>query len=191
MKKVIISATKLRMFLCVIPLVFLLVVCIINNEAITTPGKLYPLIIATIAGIIAMILYLLRGVRITAEEIRSIGLFSSKDSAVIKKDRTLSITLRPKGKLRVELYGRDDAPGLDWLKATEKGEFDEVNLYRDIAVGSDKTVGRVLGILSLDRSDISEILKSDKFDREYPDFRITKRDDPLGKRYDVRFYTTL
>jgi len=190
MKKVIVFATKARMFLCLIPFVFLFAVCLINNENITTPGKLYPLMIAMLVGAVMTFLYFFRAVTFTVESVRTVGPFSSKDSAVIKKDRTLSFTLRPKNKLKIELFGRDDTPGFDWLKETEEGAFAEVNLYRDIAVGSDKAVGRVLGLFGLDEATVSEILLAKSFDREFPDFSVKKYDTDLGMRYDVRFYTT-
>ena len=190
MKKVYIFATKLAMFLTVLPLVFLFVVCIINNQSIETPGKLYPLMIASLIGCAFIIVYLLRAVKISTEEVRSIGLFSSKDICVLKKDRTLSITVRPKKKLRIEVFGRDDTPGFDWLKANEN-EFADVNLYRDIAVGNHATVARVLTMLGLDGKEVCEITTAKSFERDYPDYGIRKSEGDLGVRYDVKFYTTL
>ena len=87
MKKIFIFGTKLRMFLCELPLIFIMAVSIYFNPDMKTPGKLYPLIIAMAAGIIFMFIYLFRGVSISGEKIKSVGLFSSRDSIVVEKNK--------------------------------------------------------------------------------------------------------
>lgn len=178
------------MFLTVLPLIFLFVVCVINNQSIETPGKLYPLMIATVIGCAFILVYLVRAVMVSVDEVRSVGLFSSKDVCTIKKDRTLTLTVRPKNKLRIEVFGRDETPGFDWLKADEN-EFSDVNLYRDIAVGNHSTVARILTMLGLDSAEVNEIISSKAYERDFADYGIKKSEGDLGVRYDIKFYTTI
>ena len=190
MKKINIFATKLGMFITILPIAFLLVVSIINNPSVETPGKLYPLIIGCIFGIAMITVYLWRSVRITLEEVRSIGPFSSKDRVILKKDRTLSLTLRPKNKLRIEVYGRDDAPGYDWLKADEN-EYADVNLYRDTAIGGQNAVKRVLWLCGIEGDEAKNILEAKEYDGRVGDFEIRKYVVDSSLRYDIKFLETL
>lgn len=191
LKRVSILATKKRMFLCILPILVLLAVSILHNGSMTTPGKLYPLIIACIVGIVAFTVYLYRTVVITLEGVRSVGPFSSKDSVTLKKDRTLSITVRPKGKLRIEVYGRDDTPGFDWLKADAGEESADVNLYRDIAIGNHSTVKRVLMLCGALGEAAEGLTKSETGELMLEAVEVKKYTSELGPRYDIKFLETL
>jgi len=193
MKKIFIFGTKLHMYLCELPLIAFFVLAIIFNdttdESIGAAG-LYPLIFATGAGIIFMFVYLFRAVLISAESVRSVGLFSSRDRAIINKDKSLVLTIRPKHKIKIELFGKDDAPDLDWISKDEAPR-DYVNLYRDIAVGGVGTVKRVLSAFDVPKADIDEIICSESFARDYSLVSVKKEKCDQGDTYSVKFLKTI
>ena len=194
MKKVFIFGTKLPMFLCELPLLGLFILAIVFND---TSGKtiskagLYPLMIMMAAGMIFMFIYLFRAVLISGEAVRSIGLFSSRDRAIVNKDKTLVLTVRPKHKLKIELFGKDEAPQLDWISDSETIDRDYVNLYRDIAIGNDATVGRVLRSFDVPKQDIEEILLSESYSRDFSLVSVKKEKSDLGNTYSIKFLKTI
>lgn len=190
MKKILLFGTKPAMFLSLLAPIFLLVVSIINNPAVETPGKLYPLMVAAGIAIIFIIAYLVRGIRISTEEVRSIGLFSSRDRVELKEGKTLSLLLRPKRKIKVEVNGVDDTPGLDWLKDSEEGKG-EINLYRDSTVGGVGSIRKLLRLLELDNEQIEAIVSSDEHSGDYGDFTVCKTVSEIGTRYDIKFLKTI
>lgn len=194
MKKVFIFGTKLRMYLCELPLIAFFVLAIVFNDTsdknIGAAG-LYPLIIMTAAGAIFMFIYLFRGIIVSGESVRSIGLFSSRDRAIINKDKTLVLTLRPKHKIKIELYGKDDAPQLDWISEDDSASRDYVNLYRDIAVGGVGAVRRILSSFDVPKEEIEEIVLAEKISREYSLVDVSKEKTELGDTYSVKFKKTI
>lgn len=185
MKKTFIFGTKLRMYLCELPLIFVLAVAIYFNPSMENPGKLYPLIIAMSLGIVFMFVYLFRGVSVSGEKIQSVGLFSSKDSVLITPDTTLQFTIRPKNMLKIELFGDSDAPIFDWMDKSKANKF--VNLYRDIAVGGFGQVRRVLLSFGVSGKDIDCLRTRDSIEIEYPEFVLKKDKSELGDKYSVYF----
>ena len=190
-KFVFIFGTKLRMYLCELPIVLLLICSIHFNDSMTNAFKLYPLIIACIAGIIFMFIYLFRGIIISREIVRSFGPFSSRDKVIVNKDKTLVLTLRPKHKIKVELFGDDDAPDLDWVDKADSSSRKNVNLYRDIAVGGEGTVKRILAYFDLNDREINEIVTSENGSLELADIAISKKKSELGDVYSITFLKTL
>ncbi|MBQ8879833.1 MAG: hypothetical protein IJY69_03205 [Clostridia bacterium] len=159
MKSIILLSTKAAMYLTEIPIIFLMWAAIYFNSGAEGLLKLYPLIIACGAIIIFIFIYLLRAVVIGYEEVRSFGPFSSKDRAVISKGKILSLTLKRRRKIKVELFGYDDAPMLDWAK--DQGAR-YANLYRDVAVGGMSAVRRVLSFFGFDKEQICSIIESEE-----------------------------
>lgn len=155
------------MYLTELPLVVLLILTIILNEKVTTPGKLYPLMITLILGIIFIFIYLFRLVRISWEEVRSIGKFSSGDSATLNEGKTLILTLSPRRKLHVAVFGNDGTPpALDWAQNDEY-EISDIFLYREKAVGGARTAMKILDYFEIPKSDAETIITSNAFYQEY------------------------
>ena len=190
MKGLFFFSTKLRMFISEIPIIILLALAIRYNPMVQTPMKLYPLIIACIAGIIFIIIYLFRAIVISNEEVRSIGLFSSRDRSIINRDKTLVLTLRPRHKIKVELFGIDDAPGLDWIDK-EDVEKRYTNIYRDITVGGTRAVRRTLVYFGLSSEEIDELISKEKMHIENDDIRVRKEKTEHGDTYSIYFKKTL
>lgn len=190
MKKIYLFCTKWWLFLTELPPALLLTICIYYNNMVENPGKLYPLMVFCIAAMILIFLYFFRLISISTEEISSIGLFSSRDSAVIEKDTALVITMLKGGKMRIELDGRSKAPGFSWIKGGEYEETD-INLYRDRAVGGAGTVRRVLTFFSVSADDADRLLSNESFSKEYDFFTVSGYIENEHKKISVRFTETI
>ena len=173
MKSIFLFGTRLRMFICEIPAIFLLCVSIYFNDSVDTSLKLYPLIVVLCGAIIFMLVFLMRGISISFEGVRSVGLFSSRDSVMIKKGRKLVITLKRRKKMYVEVYGVDDAPGFDWMRKDDV-EPREANLYRDRTVGGRRQILRVLSYFGIERDLGDKIVASDTYTDTYEYFDLSK-----------------
>ena len=166
-KHIILSSTKLSMYLTELPLVVLLILTIRYNPHVTTPGKLYPLIVTLIIGMLFIYIYLFRLVMISTDEVRSIGRFSSRDSATLNEGKTLILTLLPRRKMRVEVFGNDGTPpALDWAQ-NEDYEIADIFLYRERAVGTRHTVARILEYFEVPKGDAQRAPIEDGFFAEY------------------------
>lgn len=172
MKKILLFCTKIWPFLGVLPPLMIMAFSIYYNPMMNTPGKLYPLTIFCILCCVFIFLYFFRVIIISTEEIQSAGVFSSKDHAIIEKDRTLVFTLLDKGEIRVELNGKSEMPGFHWAKEEDYLPLD-INLYRARAVGGANEVRRVLRCFSVSEADISSLLSEDSFVREYDGFTVS------------------
>ncbi len=138
-------ATKLRYFWIVLPMTGMLSAALILNKYAEGLLKLYPLIVFLSGCIIFTFVYLFRVVGLGYDEVRTIGLFSSREHVMINKDRTLVLTLMKKRRIKIELFGNDNILAqLDWLCANEDGSIPDINLFRTRAIGSK---GSVIGIL--------------------------------------------
>ena len=178
------------MYLTQLPILVLLVAALYFNGSAPSPVKLYPLIIACIGGIIFIFIYLLRAIIINNEKILSFGPYSSKESAVISKGKTLVFTTRPHTKIKVELFGYDETPAFDWIDKTD-AEKQYTNLYRDFAVGTSRTVGRVLSYFGVAREDIEKAISSKELTIEYPAFILKKDVSDEGERFSLEFTKTV
>ena len=127
---------------------------------------------------------------VSAEGVRSFGPFSSKDRAIINKDKTLVFTLRPNRRLMIELFGKDDAPELDWISKDE-GARDYANLYRDIAIGGERTICKVLSAFGVPNAEIEKAIASESFNGEYAIVSLEKKKTELGDTYSVKFLKTV
>ena len=190
MKSVILFSTKWLMYLTELPIALLLAAAICFNGGAPSPLKLYPLILACIGGMVFIFIYLLRAIIINNEKIRSFGPYSSKESAVINKGKTLVFTTRPHTKLKIELFGYDETPAFDWIDRVER-EAQYTNLYRDFAVGNSRTVGRVLSHFGLSRDDINRAISEPELSLEYPAFTLKKSVSDEGERFSLEFTKTI
>lgn len=180
--------TKPRMYLTLLPLVAVLVVSILNNGIMTGPVKLYPLIIASGGSMIFILIYLFRLVKLSTEEIRSIGPYSTKESTTLEEGKTLVMTLRPKHKLKLEVVGRSDGGIFSW---SGDGEVHEINVYRDIVNGGKRTVARILRYYGVSDEDVRELISGDATNKEYGHIAVTKSGGDEGDTYSVYFKVTI
>ncbi len=191
-KKKYLFCTKLRMFLSEIPLAFLLSLCIIYNNEVGGLLKLWPLIIADSAFMIFIVLYFFRAISISTEEIRAIGLFSSKDCRTVEKDKTIVFTIRSRHRLRVELFGKDMRPAFDWLKNENEEEVPkEVNLFSEKAVGGKASVTKMLKFFGTPEEDIERIFAEETFEKDYDTVRISSEIVNEEKKVKIRFLKTV
>lgn len=190
MKSCVIFGTRWSMYLTELPIIFLLCVSIYFNEGVETPGKLYPLIIACTIAIVFIFIYLLRAVIINTEKVRSFGPYSSKESCILNEGKALVLTTRPRSKIKIEVFGYDDAPGFDWV-GNDRGEPVYSNLYRDIAAGGVGSIKRVLSYFGVPRHDIDTAVSSENALFEYDDYIFKKSTGDIGDSYSLEFKKTL
>ena len=190
MKKVILFCTKLRFFFVEIPPILLLLIAISYNDTVDTAIKLYPLIAVSVLFIIFVFLYFFRLIIISTEEIRSAGLFSSRDSAIINKGKALIITPLKKNKLRVVLFGKSGIPDFSWAK-NEGYENLEIDLYREVAVGGTATLKRIFKYFGVPSDEIKSILNTDFYKKEYKYFTLTASTENGVKEYRILFTETI
>ena len=116
-------------------------------------------------------IYFFRYITVSFDEVRYHGLFSSRDSAMINKDKTLIITMKPHYKLGIHLWGNDGRPPLyDALRG--EGSID-IYLFRGKTVGGRRTVRRVLRYFEIPEMDIAKILTEEKHSVSTVDIDLT------------------
>jgi len=155
MKSIYLFCTKPWVYLTEIPVVALFWIAITFNKFSDHPLKFYPLIITSGFFIIFIMVYFFRMVSINNDEIRCLGVFSSKDSALITENKTLVISLHPRFKLKLELY--EDAsinPAFEWMKADDVMHRD-VCIFRARAVGAKKSAGKILEFFTVPKEALS------------------------------------
>lgn len=161
MKSIFLFCTRLYIFLIEIPPMVLLALTISIHEKSEEVWGFYPLEIFLGLAILFIMVYFFRAVTITYDEIRMHGVFSSKDKLLFKKGHTLVIGILPKKKLRLEVYGNLGSDKVyDWLSADE-GQNHEISLFRERAVGNEKTVASILSYFG-----VTEEALEGAFDRE-------------------------
>lgn len=183
---ILLNCTKFRVYLCELPLIILLMIAIRQNGNVDTRIKLYPLITLLILGMIFILIYFFRLVRIRYDEIRSIGLFSGRERALIKKDRTLEFTLWPKSKMIVELFGKNEAPSLDWIEPEEYKDV-SVNLYRMKTVGNEKTLKNALLYFGIPKDDHDKIFNENSLTLEYDEITLFSRIEKENRKIALTF----
>ena len=173
MKKTYLFCTELWFYLCEIPPILLLIISIIYNNDSEGLLKFFPLIILSCAAIIFIFLYFFRMIIISFEEIKCIGAFSSKDSAIINKGKTLIITLNRKNKMTVRLHGNIGTPGFDWAKGEDYKNIG-IDLFREKAIGNNRSVKRLLSYFNVPDDDISVFMEEETHEKRYENFIVSK-----------------
>lgn len=164
-KKKYLFCTKVWYYLTELPLVVLLVISIYYNPMTKTTFKLIPLIIALCLGIIFIFIFFFRLIVVSHEQIRYRGWFSSRDKAVINKDKTLIITMLKGANIKIELFGNDGEPSL-YESMKDEPPID-IYLFRGRAIGGARTVRSILSYFEIPSEDITELLSLDSFAAEY------------------------
>lgn len=190
MKKAYLFCTKFRFYLCEIPPVLLLIITILNNKESTGVLKLYPLIIFSIASIVFIFLYFFRMITISFEEIKTIGMFSSKDSVIINKDKTLIFTFYKRKKMTVRLYGNNGTPSFSWAKG-DGYQSQEIDLFREKAVGNLRSIKKTLAYFEIPKEDIKAILTHNDFSKVYDNFIVSKLKEEDKTTVSIKFTKTI
>ena len=190
MKKIHLFCTKIFYYLTEIPLLVIFLLSIPFNDKVEEQLKLYPLQIVLVLGMIFIFVFLFRMIRISNEEIKCIGPFSSRDSAIIKKDRRLVITKKKGASLVIELFGRGDYPALDWVDPEDYKNM-ETNLFRATAVGGKHAVKTILSYFDVSAEDIESAFEKDSFSAEYDSVSFEAENDGKEYKFSVFFKDTI
>ena len=167
MKSIFLFRTKLMMYWVLLPLLILLGAACYYNQFADNFLKLYPIITVTVGGIIFIVIYFFRGIKISYDEIRDVGLFSGRDSAMINEGKTLILKRVKHGRVEITLFGNDGVTAdLDWLKSTGEAPRD-ISLFRGKAIGGLKAIRRIMSFFDVPKDDIELALKNDGFSCNY------------------------
>ena len=168
MKSVYLFCTKWFFFLTELPLLYFFVLTVDMHDKSTELLGYYPLETVLVLAMLFILVYYFRAVGFSADEIRMYGLFSSREKSLIHEGDTLLLTLRSRRRLRVELFGTDGGnPTLEWLR-TEEYEAQEINLFRGKALGTRRTVLRILRFSGVPREVSAPLLFAEGgFSAEY------------------------
>ncbi len=172
MKGIFLFCTKLKVYLIELPLVIMLGLAIHYNGDSTETFRFYPLIIMLALGILFIAVYFFRGVYITSDEISDVGFFSARESELIKKNSTVMITVRGKGKLNVDVWSHSDEPAFDWMKKDSDVTRD-VRIYHSVALGGKKTAAKILSFFGVDEASAAEFAVTDGVDITDQKIRVT------------------
>lgn len=189
MKSIFLFCTKLRYFFTIIPPLLILSIAIKFNSNVKTTMKLYPLIIALSCIVVFIDLYFFRAIKINFREIKCIGLFSSKDYAVINEGKTLHIFILPKRKIQLEIYGiNDDFETYTWLKNEDSTP---INLFRAKALGNSGTVRKILSYFDVNADHIDNALTQDSFSADYEKITFNTEFIDGKKTFKIYFKETI
>ncbi len=164
MKNFYFFSSRLYVFLTELPLILLLVVAIRFNSASESLLKLYPLIVFTVGMMIFIMLYFVRGIKINADEVRAVGLFSSRDYVLLKDDSRILITDKGAGNLKVEVFGINDHSSVYNWKRNDTP--DEINLFRATAIGSSSKIKKLLRFYGFSADVANEAVESESYTAE-------------------------
>ncbi len=186
MKKIRLFCTKPWYYLIELPLILLLIICFKYNNDVKSVFKLYPLIIALILGIVFIFIYFLRFLKITYEEVRTQGWFSTHDSALIVKDKRLALTLFKHNRIRVELFG----PATDLMYENDY-KVSELNLFRARANGGVRTAKKILAYFDVSADDFENIFGKECFTAEYENVSLKSEIINENRTVSIKFKETL
>lgn len=163
MKKLFLFGTKLYVYLIELPIIAVLVLAINHNGKATNLLKLYPLIVFCCLAIAFIAIYFFNSVTVSYAKIKQIGLFSSRDSAIITKDRTIVLTYLSRRRMRIELFALQESPSFEWA-LSESFVPHEACVFRERVIGNDMTAKRVLRFFKASEKEIKELLSSENLE---------------------------
>ncbi len=184
--------TKFRFFWVIIPMLMFLSLALIYNPYADGLLKLYPLIIFICGCIIFTFVFLFRVVGMGFDEVRTIGLFSSRERVIVNEGKLLTLTLLPKKKILVELFGNDGVLAeLDWLVLNEDGSVPDINLFRAKAIGGMSSVVRVLKFYGLSAEDAASVIDGgERYQDEIVSVYATESNEG-NKQLNIKFLATI
>ena len=190
MKSTFLFCTRLITFISEIPLLFLLIVSFYYTDKVEGLFGLWPLIVSLIGFMVFILLFFVRFITISYEEIRMVGLFSSKDSTDIDAGKTIRIYLKKNGRIIVELWGIDKKPAFDWIDSSEVST-EETRLFREKAIGGKRSVSRALRFFGVPCDDIERLFSSEPFTGEYENIRAYSEISEEQRLIGITVLTTL
>lgn len=193
MKRTYLLSIRLWVLWIELPVILLLLYAWNMNAEVDGFIKLYPLIIALMALIVFIPIYFFRLVEISYEEIRSVGWFSNRDSALVNEGKTLKMKLLRGGKVKLSLVGHDgEYAGFDWLKPDDDDDGPrDITLYRGVSFGGAGDIKRVLSYFGASKDDFDAILGDGKVAFEYENVSVTAESDDEGREVSIRVNVTL
>lgn len=191
MKKAYLLCIRLWVLWVEAPLAFLLYVAIRHNENVPGLLKLYPLMIIDVAAMMFALVFFFRLISVSYAEIKYIGLFTSRDSAIINAGKRLIITVERLGRVRFVLMGHDEMAGFDWLKPEDEDERAEIALFRGKAYGGKGAVKRILRTYGVKSADLDKILGEGGFERSYTNVTVRTRELEEAHEVEIRFDKTV
>lgn len=189
MKKKYLFCTKIWFYLTEIPLIFFLFVACQYNFASDKPWQFLPLIIILGCVIVFIGIYFFRMISVSYEQIRYHGLFSSRDSAIINKDKTLIITMKRSSYIGIALWGNDGKPPMfDGLR--DEGAID-IYLFRGRAVGGRRTVKSLLRYFGISESDIEASFANESYTADTSDVTLAVTHTEDVREFRIKFNRTV
>ena len=189
MKKKYLFCTNPLIYLIELPVILLFVIALRYNKYSEGYAKFYPLLIFLGLAMCFIFIYFFRMISISFEEIRYHGLFSSRDHADIDDGKELIITLLPKRKIRVELFGNDGSlPELSWIKPEENTKPIDIFLFRGKAIGAKRRVLSILRYFEVNEEDALKVFESEAFQGEYElvSLESKKEEDKITVRLKIK-----
>lgn len=190
MKKTFLFCTKPWFFLTEIPPVFLLIIAILQNSQADGALKLYPLIAVLSLVIIFIFLYFFRMISISNEEIQTIGIFSSRENAIIDKGKTLTAIIKDNGYVKIELSEKTANSSFSWNKDNNQ-PLTDMNLYRERVVGGKRSVIKLLKYFSVSKEDQRLVLGNEEFSKVYESFNLIGFTENDHRHIKIEFTQTI
>ncbi len=190
MRNVYLFCTRIAVYLTELPILILLWSAMKYNSESEELFKLYPLIVTLSFAVIFILVYFFRLISVSRDEIRYLGVFSSRDSALITEGKTLVVKLLKRRRIRIELY--DDAarePAFEWMKA-EDAIHRDVCVFRGKAIGSGANAIDILTLFSVPR-DIAKDVIDGKGEYEDENVCVTSERRDQSTEFKIKFKTTI
>jgi len=189
-KNLIFPCTVLRPFIVALPMVAILIAAIWLNGTVDTILRLYPLIAVSAFGIIFTFVYFFKIITLSKDEVKYVGVFSSRDSAVINEGKTIILTKKKRGRIRIDLFGNNGKNAeLDWLKNDQTVR--DIYLFRGKALGGNSAIKRTLEFFNVPAEDIIEFLSVDTLAKEYDDCTVNTELADGEKQIKIKLKKTL
>ncbi len=190
MKSIYLFCTKPRVYLIEFPILAILWIAIKFNKFSENTFKFYPLIFVSAFFVIFTAVYFFRAISISNDEIRCLGVFSSKDNALIAENKTLVISLHPHFNMKLELYtDAAESPAFEWMKASDVAHRD-VCVFRAGAVGTKRSAIKILEYFSVPKEDAINC-STDGFNYENDNIKVESFSENETLKIKIKFKTTI
>lgn len=190
MKKVFLYSWKVGFFIIEFFLIsFLSLIIFVDSTA--KERLLIPLSCLVSLLVIFVAVYFFKGISISYSKVNCVGIFSTRYSAILKDERTLTFTLLGFKIMRVEVFGynTDGDASYPWLKEDAPTV---INLFRADTTGNKKTVKKLLTYFEADESAIDAILANDECTVECEKITVSSSKNALDQNvYSIYFKETL
>ena len=167
MKKKYLFCTNPLMYLTEVPPIVLFIIALRYNKYSESLAGFYPLMIFLGLVTVFIFIYLFRMISLSFEEIRYHGRFSSRDRAEINEGKELIITLLPKRRFKIELFGNDGTlPEYSWINQ-ETGKPIDIFLFRGKAIGAKRKVISILRYFGVDEDGAELVFENEEYSADY------------------------